>query len=496
MSELDPRAPVIVGAGQFTHRNRDDEPDPLELMVAATEAALDDAGPGGGALGAKLDCIAAVESVSWPAGDPGAGLAERLRLTPTQTALSRRGGTGPHELLGAVGERIAQGKLDVALIAGTEAFNPFMRAAREGRAAGWEVPGGEPDWRVGIDRDASHPAEAVAGLIAPVAYYPWFESAVRASAGRSPAEHDAWIAELWGRFAAVARENPHAWQRDAPDAAGIGSGENGNRMVALPYRKLMTANIQTDQAAALLLCSAQAAQDAGVPREHWVFVEAVATAHDHWFASQRPDLDRSPAIAACANAALGHAGTAIDDVAHLDIYSCFPSAVQISARELGIDLATDARPPTVTGGLTFAGGPGNNYVTHALASLVSALRDDPGSRGLATGVGWYCTKHAVAVLGNKPPSAPFTRLSPQDEVDAQPSVDVAGDVEGAAEVEAYTAMFDRDGSASLGIASFRLDDGTRAVARADDTASLAAIVSEDLLGREAGLDGAGRFRLG
>jgi acetyl-CoA C-acetyltransferase len=495
LSAPDPRAPVIVGAGQFTHRDRADEPEPLELMVAATESAIEDAGPGGAALAAKLGCIAAVESVSWPAGDPGAGLAERLQLSPTQTALSRRGGTGPHELLGAIGERIAQGKLDIALIAGTEAFNPFMRAAREGRAAGWEVPGGEPDWQVGIDRDASHPAEAAAGLIAPVAYYPWFESAVRASAGRSPDEHDAWIAELWGRFAAVARENPYAWQRDAPDAAGIGSGDNGNRMVALPYRKLMTANIQTDQAASLLLCSAQAAQDAGVPRERWVFVEAVATAHDHWFASQRPDLDRSPAIAACASAALGQAGVGIDDVAHLDIYSCFPSAVQISAGELGINLASDTRPPTVTGGLTFGGGPGNNYGTHALAALVAAVRDDPGSRGLSTGVGWYCTKHGVAVLGGEPPRAPFARLNPQDAVDAQPWVEIAGDAEGAAEVEAYTAMFDRDGSASLGIASFRLDAG-RAVAKADDADSLAAIASEDIIGREVALDGAGRFRVG
>ena len=62
-----------------------------------------------------------------------------------------------------------------------------------------------------------------------------------------------------------------------------------------------------------------------------------------------------------------------------------------------------ARPLTLTGGLTFGGGPGNNYTTHGIAAMVTALRADPGAVGLVTGLGWYATKHAVGVLASRPP---------------------------------------------------------------------------------------------
>src|SRR5207244_6690330 len=110
--------------------------------------------------------------------------------------------------------------------------------------------------------------------------------------------------------------------------------------------------------------------------------------HDHWWVSERADLHSSPAIRAAGRAVFGLAGVGIDDVAHVDLYSCFPSAVQIGAAELGLGLAETDRPLTVTGGLSFAGGPGNNYSTHAIAPMADVLRADPGPHGLVTGLGW------------------------------------------------------------------------------------------------------------
>ena len=495
----DPRAPVIAGAGQISRRAVDGGPSPLDFMVHAACAAAEDAGPGGETLLARAASVGVVDCFSWPVSDPGAALAHELGIAPRETVVSARGGTGPLELLGDLCARIRAGELDVALLAGGEAVNPFMRAIRDGRPTGWgDGPGSEPSRVVGADRPANHAAEEAAGLIAPIFFYPLIESAVRGAARRSSEAHRRWLGELWDRFAAVAEDNPHAWTREPPRGAeALATASEANRMVADPYTKLLTANIQVDQGAALLLCSAQAAQDAGIAPERLVHVHATAKAHDHWFVSERDALHRSPAIAACGRAALGHAGAGIDDVAHLDLYSCFPSAVQIAAAELGIDLDRDARAPTVTGGLTFAGGPANDYATHALATMTGRLREDPDALGLSTAVGWYLTKHAVAVLSARAPVAPFRHHDVQAQVDALPRRRVAEGATGDATVEAYTAVHDRDGTPTLAIVTCLVgDDEARAPARSEDPATIAALLDGEPLGRTVRLDGAAGFAFG
>jgi acetyl-CoA C-acetyltransferase len=439
-------APVVAGAGQVS---RVEGASPLDLMREAALAADEDAG---GGLLDRVESVGVVDCFSWPVPDPGAALASELRISPRETVRTTIGGNGPIALLGDLCARIAAGELETALLVGGEAVTPFMRAMRTGEPTGWptQPEGTRPSRVVGEDRPPSHDSELAAGLVAPVVYYPWFENAVRAAAGRSIDEHQAWLGELWSRFAAVARENPYAWTRDAPDDPATASPEN--RMAAFPYPKLLTANIQVDQAAALLL---RAGGDG-------VHVHATAGAQDVWFAGERRDLHRSPAIAACGRAALEHAGAGIDDVAHLDLYSCFPSAVQIAARELGYDLASDSRAPTVTGGLTFAGGPANNYVTHALATLTQRLREDPDALGLSTAVGWYLTKHGVAILGAREPAQPFADLRPDVEA---PAREIARGGRGT--LESYTVTYERDGTPASGIVSALLDDGRRVLGAAD-----------------------------
>jgi acetyl-CoA C-acetyltransferase len=495
---VDPRTPVIVGAGQVTHRPSDDgEPTPLGLMVTAAHTAAQDAGSRGEALLASADAVGVVDLFSWTTGDPAAMLAHELGVDPHQTFATARGGTSPVTLLGAIAADIANGDVDVALIAGGEAVTPFMRAVRAGQATGWPVQPNntKPSRMIGTDREPHHPAEFAAGLIAPVFWYPVFEQALRGAQGQSPAEHTEQIARLWARFAAVAVDNPYAWTRNGPDAAEIATPTPDNRLVSAPYTKLMNANIQVDQGAALLVCSAGAAEAAGIPRDRWVFVSATATATDHWHPGERDVLHRSPAIAACGQAVLGHSGVGIDDVALLDLYSCFPSAVQIAAQELGIDLGDSSREPTVTGGLTFAGGPANNYVMHSLATLVGRLRGGTGELGLATAVGWYLTKHATALLSSSPPPKPFAALDVQDQVDGLPSREIAADTAGTGVVESYTAIYDRDGTATIGVVSALMDDGRRALAKSQDAGTLDALLRDDPLGMTATLDGAAGFTL-
>jgi acetyl-CoA C-acetyltransferase len=475
---VDPDAPLIAACGQSVRRPGEPERSPLELMAEAAERA-------GRRLLERAQSVAVVDCLSWPVPDPGALLAARLGIGAGETVRTWTSGTGPLDLLADACAAIRAGRIDVALIAGAEAILPFKRALQEGGTTGW--PEQEPETAatrvLGDGRSAGHEAEQAAGLLAPVHYYPWFESALGAAAGEAPEEHRRRVARLWQRFAEVAAGNPYAWTRDAPAAERIlGSAEN--RMVAYPYSKLMTANIQVDQGAAIVLCSASVANATGVRPEDRVYVHASAAAHDHWFAASRRELHRSPAIAACARATLGHAGVGIDDVAHLDLYSCFPSAVRIAAAELGVDLEDPGRPPTVTGGLTFAGGPGSNYVTHSLATMAGLLREDPGAYGFLTGVGWYMTKHANALLSTRPPERPYAHAEPQAEVDALPRREIAAEPAGTEDpVEAFTVVYERDGTPGRAIFSSLRPDGSRALGSSADAGFAQALLAGETAGQ-------------
>jgi acetyl-CoA C-acetyltransferase len=250
----------------------------------------------------------------------------------------------------------------------------------------------------------------------------------------------------------------------------------------------MNANMQVDQAAAVILCSVTAAEALGIVKDKWVFPLAGADATDHWFVSHRDNLHSSPAIKACADAVFELAGLGIDDVAHIDLYSCFTSAVQMAAKAFGLPLLGD-RDLTVTGGLSYAGGPGNNYVTHSIATMVDRLRSDTGAIGLVTALGWYATKHSVGLYSTTAPSDGFRNASPQGDVDRQPSRELAADYEGPATVEASTVVHDRDGQPQLGIVGLLTPDGARTWANTSEPGLMKALTIEDFSGRAAHVSG-------
>src|SRR5690606_21625753 len=200
-------------------------------------------------------------------------------------------------------------------------------------------------------------------LDAPVHFYAMAETAIRHRNGESVDDHRHRIASMWAAASEVAAANPDAWLRTAHDADAIATESPTNRPVSSPYPKLMTANLDVDQGGAVLLCSAAAAEAAGVPRDRWVFPLAGTGAADHWLVTNRWAFDESPAMRLAGRRATELAGAGPDDCALLDLYSCFPAAVQVAQRELAIDFG---RPFTITGGLTFAAGPLNCYCILAL----------------------------------------------------------------------------------------------------------------------------------
>src|SRR6266536_109183 len=475
---MDPRTPVIVGAGQASQRPDDPAQarEPIDLLGDAARAADADAGAPRSVL-AALDTVAVVDIVSWTYPDPGALLGRRLGVEPRTTMTTTVGGNSPQLLMNELASEIARGDAGAVLVGGAECVYTRWRARREPKTwLDWTQADDPPCARVvGDSRPGTNDYEMAHAAIAPTQIYPLFETALRADAGRTVDEHQREVSELWATFAAVAAGNPYAWSRAPYSPEEIRTLSPDNRIVTFPYLKRMCANIDVDQSAALLVCSYQVASDLGVPDERLVFPLSGADAHDHFFFSERESLTTSPAIAAAGSAALDGAGIGVDDVTRFDLYSCFPSAVEIALGSLDLrgPGGGDPRPLTVTGGLGFAGGPANDYPTHAIAAMVDACRRDPGSIGMVSALGWYVTKHSIGLYSTTPPEQSYVRADAartQAHVDALPRRETAGAYEGPATIEATAVVFDRDSAPTVAILSTLTPDGRRALANTRDAA--------------------------
>jgi acetyl-CoA C-acetyltransferase len=518
---LDARTPVVVGVGQVTTWpdpaiEPAERPEPLELMARSLRAAAEDCdgapaggpAPAGQALLRRADSLRVVLPLGWRTVNPALLVAGRLGFEegkePAELMLSAVGGNTPQALMHDACRAISRGDLDVVLVTGAEAMYTRTRARRDPGApalawAGQPAEGTLQPTHFGVDKPGATDLEMNRGVLLPVHAYPLFENALRAARGWSLQEHAARIGALQARFSEVAAGNPYAWSRGARSAAEIITPTPDNRMISFPYPKLCTANMQVDQGAGYIVCSVEAARAAGAPEDRWVFPLAGADANDHWFISHRPELHRSPAIRLAGGAALEMAGLGIDDLAAIDLYSCFPVAVQMAAAELGLGLDDPGRPLTLTGGLTFGGGPGNNYTSHGIAAAVAALRVSPGSAGLVTGLGWYATKHSIGVYASRPPAhggaQPFAWRDLQAEVDALPQCRVDGDASGAVRVETYTVAFDREGAPERGIVACRTADDTRAWGNIADVDTLASLCAAEGIGRTGTLSADGTLAL-
>lgn len=489
---LDPRTPVLVGGGQVSEREGGVEP--VDLIATAARSAAEQAGAPG--LLERVDSVRLVRMLSWRYRDPGLLVAERIGASPRHTGYTGNGGSGPQALVNSAAEDIASGRCSVVLIGGAESWRTRMKLRAEGRRPDWtvqdesvpkadllvpEVPmRGEAEERIGLDR--------------PAYVYPLFEHALRTSAKRTIEEHRDAIGALWAGFSKVAATNPYAWVPREHTAAEIVTPSERNRWISLPYTKLMNSNNMVEQAAALLLCSVEVASALGIPREQWVFPQSGAEAHDTYAIAERGALDASPAIRVAGATALALAGIGIDDVAHVDVYSCFPSAVQVAANELGLPLDDPGRPLTLTGGLTFAGGPWNNYSTHAIAAMVTRLRESPGSYGLVTANGGYLTKHALGVYRTDPPCEGFRRADVQAEVDKHETTPALTSHEGTATVESWTVVIGRDGAPERGFLAARTAAGERTLAATAEPEALERLASTDVAGEPVAVSPDGAFR--
>ncbi len=470
---------MLVGVATATQRLEDpaEAAEAAELMARALVAAAHDAGNSG--LLGRLDQVRVTKG-TWDYTDPARWVADAAGAGQARSYLADVG-ILQTAVMGDTAAAIASGSADMVAVVGGEAKYRGLRASITGvDAPDTDQGGAEPDDFVTPHGMIISRAEIETGLVMATHHYAMIENARRFADGQSIGEHRDEMAGLWARFARVAASNPDAWIRDGLDAAAIATPENGNRMLAWPYTKWHNSQWNVDQAAALIFCSAGTARALGIPTDRWVFPWVAAESNHMVAVTERPEPHRSPGFAHAGRAVREHVGMAPGDAEIVDLYSCFPIAVRTQALELGIP--TD-RDPTVTGGMTWAGGPLNNYVIQAAVKLAERLRADPKARGLLTSISGMITKQGVSVWSAEPSARPFANLDVSEAVAAelQPKPYRTGDDE-LATVVSYTVIWGREGP-ERAVAIGEFADGARTLAVSYDPSVIASAITEEICGR-------------
>ncbi|WP_432199632.1 acetyl-CoA acetyltransferase [Erythrobacter sp. W53] len=478
MSNSEERIPVIVGVGQIN--DRPDDPanglDPTALMAAALHRADEDAG--GGWLEA-CDSLAVVSQLAWPHLNPVDGkLAETLGIAPAhreQTAMPN--GDSPIRLLNEAANRIGAGEAKLCAVVGAEALRTAAKLAAARQAANKEQGGGQQK-KPNALRDASHRVRKgyvqSHGLTVPVDVYPLYENALRHKYGQTLAEAQAESGAIWSGFSQTAAANENAWMREAVSPVDVVTTSGQNRPIAFPYTKLQVANSSVNQGAGFLVTSLAEARRRGVPEGKLIYVGYGAAAHEDNNFMTRARFDGSASLETSISKAMELNTVTTTDLAHVELYSCFPCVPKMARRVL--DWPLD-RPMSVFGGLTFGGGPIGNYMSHAVASMVDALRES-GGKGLLFANGGYATHNHTILISAEPLDAQFPQdFDYQAEADAKrgavPEMD--RDYTGPATLETYTVHYKRDSSVKLGtiVAATPNGDRTLAIVRPDDEQTLA-----------------------
>lgn len=491
---MDDRTPVIIGVGEASERI--DEPgyqalSPVELAARAAQAAVDDArakapiAPAIGVVAGVRQFETSTPNAQAPFGRSNnfpRSVAKRIGANPKRAILEVVGGQGPQHLVNEFANAIGRGEMDLALAMGAEAISTQRHLMSRGETRDWSetVDGDLEDRGYGMDKLVS-PELNAHGVRTAIQHYAIFENARRARRGLDREAYALEMGELFAPFTGVAAKNPHAMSHEVFDAAQLATITERNRMVADPFPRRMVSRDQTNQGAAVLIASVAKARELGVPEDRWVYLHGGADVAER-LPLERADLSAYPAAGLAARAALQGAGIGVGELALIDLYSCFPVAVFDVRDELGVK-ASDPRPLTLTGGLPFFGGAGNNYSMHAIASAVQGLRARPGAFGFVGANGGFLSKYSAGVYSTAPKAwTGFSSDALQAEVGAWPAPPAAPEAADAGSVETYTIEYGR--GAPIATLVCRTAEGGRfcAMTDPDDPAVAAQMAKAEPLG--------------
>ena len=475
-----PNTAILAGLGTSTQRldNPADAKEAAELMVDAALAAEKDTGAGG--LLQKLDLIISMSSMT-PYKDPAGLAAEKLSARNARTVVAEVG-TLQQAVFHRACQEIDQGAKAVLVMGGEAQY----RALRS-RITGQEITdtlqpeGAAPDETINPDQNIVHPLEIQMGLISAASHYALLENALGHEKGLSPLEQKNATAELWEGFNKAAAQNPNAVFPSPMGAEEIAAVTPKNRTIAAPYTKWNCSQMNVDYASALIFVSAELAEDLNIDKSQWIFPQAGAISNHMIPVLQRRELNRSQGFQLTGQAVMDCTETSLDQIPHIDLYSCFPAAVWIQAQEMGISIS---RQLTQTGGMTFGGGPLNSYVLSSLARTAQVLRENPKDLGLITSISGMISKQGVGVWSASPPEKPPQFLDISDEVKKKAEIcEVEASYRGRATTVSSTMLYDREGKPEKAVCIADTENGKRTMAFSKNSEILSLLEGEDYLGR-------------
>ncbi|KAE8421976.1 hypothetical protein BDV36DRAFT_303739 [Aspergillus pseudocaelatus] len=493
--------PVIIGVADIKNKTTktEDAKEPLQLMVQAIEAAVQDtqlSNTGILKLKSSIDSLSVVRTWTWTYADLPHLISQKLAINPRLTHYTNHGGNQPAKILDEEALRVARGESRVSVITGGEALASLGMYAKQGAMPppGWTPPETEVKgiFTPSADRFTKDGLDGIHSIGLPIQVYPLYENGFRARRGQSLAENNMESASLYSQFSEVAVTNPYSWnfQNNVETPESIAQVTAKNRMICLPYPLLMNAFNSVNLAAACIVTTAEYAAELGVPASKWIYPLGGAGATDSGEVWNRPNYFSSPAISKSLDGCLATSGLTTDDIDLFDFYSCFPIVPKLASEHLGLSISSPSKPITLLGGLTFFGGAGNNYSMHAITEMVRRLRGGQSQNGLILANGGILTYQHAICLSSRPPSngMVYPNVQPSHQVAVEASIPrVTYVAEGDAVIETYTVEFHRKGHPARGYIIGRLKaDGSRFVANHGNETTLRKLASltEEQIGKE------------
>ena len=459
------RKVVVAGWGQITQPKELNQTaqDPMGLMTQASNRAAE-------MMVSKkvltyLDGIMVVRTLSHHYTSPAEQLAQKLGAKPKFTHVSGIGGNSPQTLINIAAGMVARNELDSVLIAGAEAY--VQRNNTEKRVESALFRGIPKDYP-GDDIIGSSSLENQHGIEHPMQGFPLFETALWAASGLDLQTYLIQIGKMWSKFSKTAANHPYAWSKTFRTPEEIITPGPTNRPVAFPYTKFMNSFVTVDQGAAIILMSEDTSKKYSQNNKQTVYFLGGGYAEDRQrFMIEKSDFTSCPPLKAAVEKALARSHMPLDNLDCFDLYSCFPCAVSIAKKMIGI-ADNDPRPLTLTGGLGFFGGPGNNYSLHGVATLAEKISIGEKSNGLITALGWFMHKHAAGVYGSEPSKGEIKDYDIKDQINClagDEPVIIKDQVNGHGTIETYTVIYAGNHEPSYVVLYGRTRDNFRFIAR-------------------------------
>ncbi|MFX0070721.1 MAG: acetyl-CoA acetyltransferase [Candidatus Hermodarchaeota archaeon] len=476
--------PIVIGVAQYTQsKNETKRLDPLSLMVKTCQKAINDTGSN--AIKNYIDAIYMVNINSWSYKDAPGELSKLIGISPSQKVYLPDGGDSPQMLVNRAAKAISKGKKKAILITGAEAAYSTYLFKKGKTKLNWPKRR-QPEYMEGPLWFGTTEFENTYGFYIPSYSYAMFETALRASSGRTIKEHKKYMGKIFERYSKIASKNSYAWNSEFYSAEEITTPSPENRKVLHPYTKRMCANMFVDQTGALIVTSEQLARTLNINSKKWVYLMGGSDFKNIFNIAQRPKLHNSPAAREGSKLALKQAGLTLEDIDKFDIYSCFPSAVQIISNEIGLKM-DNPRDLTVTGGLPYFGAPWSNYSTHAIITTVEIIRKNPSLKIMVIANGGYNTKQSFGIYGKEPSVEAWVDRDDskiQESILAKKLPEPVKEANGQITVEAYTIPYNRNGEPEKVIVLGHLENDQRTLAfiegKAEDLVKLA---SQELVGQ-------------